>query len=134
MVRLPKWAERAMMPESGFATATYSWFKQTSATPGMQKFISGFLLREILDHFTQKTHSTLSPDRSLWMYFGHDYTVANMMNSLGVFWVHYRVILKKKSRKFVSEPRISNQYHSLISVDTSTTIRKLSFVRIIRRK
>lgn len=87
MTRLPEWAEKVMMPESGFETAAYSWYNITTATPGMKKFISGFSLKEILDHFTQKTQSMLSTNQSLWMYFGHDHTVADMLNSLGVFSV-----------------------------------------------
>lgn len=64
----------------------------------MKQSRSGHLLKEILDRFTDKTMSTLTPDRSLWMYFGHDCTLADMLNSLGVFDVCFaRVFLLLKS-------------------------------------
>lgn len=54
-------------------------------TPELARFASGFLIKEILEHFSQKANSTLDPDRSLWLYSGHDYSVANALNSLGLF-------------------------------------------------
>lgn len=53
----------------------------------MKMIRSGYLLKEILDRFSSKIQRTLSPDRSLWMYFAHDTTIANMLNSLGLFEV-----------------------------------------------
>lgn len=53
----------------------------------MKQLKSGFLLKEILDRFKNKTQLSLSPNRRLWMYFAHDNTIANMLNSLGVFKV-----------------------------------------------
>lgn len=51
----------------------------------MKKLRSGYLLKEILDRSKNKTSSTLSPDRSLWMYFAHDNSIADMLNSLGLY-------------------------------------------------
>lgn len=53
----------------------------------MKKLKSGYLLKEILDRFTNKTKGSLTPNRSLWMYFAHDITLTNMLNSLGLFEV-----------------------------------------------
>lgn len=48
---------------------------------------TGFLIREILQRFSMKIDSTLSPDRSLWIYSAHDSTLANVLNTLGLFEV-----------------------------------------------
>lgn len=49
----------------------------------MARLKSGFLFKEILDHFSMKINSTLKPDRSLWVYSAHDITIINLLNSLG---------------------------------------------------
>lgn len=54
-------------------------------TPNLARFASGFLIKEILEHFSQKANSTLVPDRSLWMYSGHDFSIVNALNSLGLY-------------------------------------------------
>lgn len=80
------WAAEAM--SSGdleyLATHFYSIFTHSTE---MKKLRAGFLLKEILDRFKEKTQSLLSPDRTLWMYFAHDTTIANVLNSLGLFEV-----------------------------------------------
>lgn len=60
---------------------------QDSETPELARYTSGFLLKEILQHFDQKIKSTLQPNRTLWLYGAHDYTIANLLNSLGIFQV-----------------------------------------------
>lgn len=60
---------------------------QDSATPELARLTSGFLLKEILQRFDKKVDSTLQPNRSLWVYSGHDYTLVNLLNSLGLFKV-----------------------------------------------
>lgn len=84
---LPEWAESVMVRGGDFERLALSWYEDISATPGLKKFTSGFLLKEILDRFTNKTQSTLSPDRSIWMYFADDFTIATMLNSLKLFEV-----------------------------------------------
>lgn len=49
----------------------------------------GFLIREILERFTMKKDSTLSPDRSLWIYCSHDYALANVLNAFGLLEVSF---------------------------------------------
>lgn len=82
---LPQWAEMALIPGGYFEHLALSWYEDISATPELKKFTSGFLLRQILDNFTKKLQSKLSPDLSLWMSFANDFTIATMLNSLGVF-------------------------------------------------
>lgn len=85
------WAERAMDPRNDigrdFKYLALQWYRMFTVTTEMKKLKSGYLLKEILDRFTNKIQLTLSPDRSLWMYFAHDITITNMLNSLGVFEV-----------------------------------------------
>lgn len=66
------------------------WISQHSfvigtATTELKRLKSGFLLRDILTRFTNKTLSKLTPDRSLYIYSGHDTTIASFLNTLGVF-------------------------------------------------
>lgn len=53
-------------------------------TKQLARLRSGFLLREILDRFVTKSQSRLSPDFSFWVYSGHDATIFNMLNTLGI--------------------------------------------------
>lgn len=55
-------------------------------TPELACFASGFLIKEILENFSQKINATtLDSNRSLWLYSGHDYSIANALNSFGLF-------------------------------------------------
>lgn len=76
-----------MTPGGDFEYLMHYYFQMFTQTPEMKRIKSGYLLKEILDRFTNKTQSTLSPDRSLWLYFAHDITITNMLNSLGLFKV-----------------------------------------------
>lgn len=62
-----------------FATKTF--------TPELAKLKAGFLLKEILQRFHNKSIDKLTPNRSMWVYSGHDTTVANLLNTLGLFEV-----------------------------------------------
>lgn len=62
-------------------------FTMATNTKQLARLKVGFLLREILDRFTMKSSSTLSPNRSLWIYSAHDGTIANVLNALGLFEV-----------------------------------------------
>lgn len=86
-MRLPDWADKAMKPGGDLEFLTFTLFSMFTPTPQTKKIKSGYLLKEILDRFTNKTLGTLSPDRSLWIYFAHDVTISNMLNSLGLFKV-----------------------------------------------
>lgn len=84
---LPEWAEKIMVPGGDFELLSEFWYQLHTTTTEMKRLKSGFLVKEILDRFRNKTQSTLSPDRSLWMYFAHDYTIINALNSLGLYQV-----------------------------------------------
>lgn len=83
--RLPEWAEKAI--ERGGMMEYIANFDFTLYAGNLQlaRIASGFLIKDILEHFCQKVYSTLNPDRSLWFYSGHDYSIANALNSLGMY-------------------------------------------------
>ncbi|XP_055307986.1 prostatic acid phosphatase-like [Sitodiplosis mosellana] len=87
--QLPKWAESVMVPGGDFEYLSMFYFQIFTSTTGTKRLKSGFLLKEILDRFTKKTQSKLSPDRVLFLYFAHDNTIANMLNSLGLYKLHH---------------------------------------------
>lgn len=96
MSRLPEWVGNAMEIGGDFEYLAMCYFNIFTPTTEMKKLKSGFLLKDILDRFMNKTQSTLSPNRSLWLYFAHDITLSNMLNTLGVFKVIYFLIDKKE--------------------------------------
>lgn len=49
----------------------------------MIRLRSGHLVKDMLDHFEDKKNSKLTPDRSIWIYSGHDYTINKFMTFLG---------------------------------------------------
>lgn len=78
---LPDWTKEvypdAMKPISGLSFAVKAY------TPLLARLKSGPLLKEILNHMKSKTKGKL--DESYYVYSAHDTTVANMLNTLGVF-------------------------------------------------
>lgn len=91
LFRLPEWALSAINgPMEYIAQFDY---KTYADTPDLARLKSGFLLKEMLKHFSQKINSTLKPNRSLWLYSGHDLTILNMLNSLGLFEVCFQYVI-----------------------------------------
>lgn len=85
--RLPQWAEKAT--EDGVMEYIAKLhLKSYCATPQLARLKSGFLIKEIVERFSQKINSTLQPDRVLWLYSAHDVTIYNVLNSLGLFEVN----------------------------------------------
>lgn len=68
---LPRWADRVMNDGDAFQRLFEHLFSIMTVTDDMKKFRSGFLLKEILDRFTSKSETVLTPDRSMWLYFAH---------------------------------------------------------------
>lgn len=65
------------------------YYEAFTHTTEMKKIQAGFLIKEILDRFTNKSLSLLQPDRKLWIYSAHDLTIVNILNALNVFDVIY---------------------------------------------
>lgn len=82
---LPKWAEKAVERDGIMEYIATFDFTLYADTPELARFASGFLFKEMLEHFSQKATSTLQPDRSFWMYSGHDFSIVNALNSLGLY-------------------------------------------------
>lgn len=70
-------------------------FSMATNTKQLARLKAGFLIREIFNRFTMKANLKLHPDRSLWVYSGHDSTVSNILNALGFFDVSYTLFEKK---------------------------------------
>lgn len=85
VIRIPEWAENAT--KRGGLMEYIAKYDSTlyADTPELARFASGFLIKEILEHFSQKVNSTLDPDRSLWIYSGHYYSIVNAMKSIGIY-------------------------------------------------
>jgi len=76
-----------MKANGPFESMSLQWYVTFTPTAELKKLRSGFLLKEILDHFTNKMKSQFHSHINLWMYFAHDITISNMLNSLGLFEV-----------------------------------------------
>lgn len=81
--RLPEWAEPVFKPGSDFEEIALEHFKTFTATPELARLSTGFLIREILNHCSQKMKKNLTPDRSMWLYSAHDATIASILHSFG---------------------------------------------------
>lgn len=88
MISLPEWTKKAGDLE---VLSTLHFVTDTS-TPLMARLKVGFLLRELLNHFSQKIKSKMVPDRSIWLYSAHDTTIAPILNSIGLFKVSFNLI------------------------------------------
>lgn len=79
---IPPWSELLLEDNGPLSQIISQFYSIWVVTPEMKMFKSGFLLKEILDRSRNKTKSILSPDRSLWMYSGHDINIATMLHTL----------------------------------------------------
>lgn len=62
-------------------------FSMPTNTKLLARLKAGFFVREVYERFIEKSNGTLSPDRRLWIYSAHDSTIANILNTLGLFEV-----------------------------------------------
>lgn len=84
--RLPDWAELAIIPGGELEFISNYCFQLPTMTNKLARLKAGFFIREILDRLASKTKSASSA-LPIWMYFGHDTTIANVLNALGLFQV-----------------------------------------------
>jgi lysosomal acid phosphatase len=80
---LPEWTKK-VYPDQMFEISGLSFAIKTY-TKVLARLKMGPLLKEILTHYHNKTKGHLNPNRNLFIYSAHDTTVANMLNTLGVF-------------------------------------------------
>ncbi|KAJ6638288.1 Lysosomal acid phosphatase [Pseudolycoriella hygida] len=79
---LPEWTED-VFPDKMLPLAERN-LELLTETPFMKKVKGGALLTEIMEHMTKKRSRTLTPDRSIFIYSGHDVTLVNLMRALDI--------------------------------------------------
>lgn len=79
--QLPDWTV-GVFPEKLFPLAGLSFASRTIGKT-LARLKAGPLLKEILEHARAKVKGALA--QNYWIYSGHDTTIANMLNTLGVF-------------------------------------------------
>lgn len=84
---LPTWTLKVFVPGGDMEKLAGFCGAMPTNTKLLARLKAGFLIREILERFAMKMNSTLSPDRSLWIYSAHDTTIGNVLNALGLFKV-----------------------------------------------
>ncbi|XP_063706342.1 venom acid phosphatase Acph-1 [Culicoides brevitarsis] len=88
-LELPDWTEQ-IFPDRMYP-ATLRSYTLFTETPYMKKIKGGALFTDILDKMIKKRNGLLSPNRSIFIYSGHDVTLVNIMHAMG--------ILEETSRK-----------------------------------
>lgn len=91
--RLPEWTKKVFVAGGDFEWASGFGFKIRTATTEMARVRFRFLIREILDRFSAKINSTLSPNRTIWIYSGHDATLVGILDTLQLFLGEYFSLL-----------------------------------------
>ncbi|XP_020298442.1 prostatic acid phosphatase-like isoform X2 [Pseudomyrmex gracilis] len=113
---LPEWT-KSVFPEKMKPLAALS-FTTEAYNKVLQRFKSGPLLGQMIDHMVKKLQNTLKSNRKIWMYSAHDETVANMLMTLNLFEPHcppYAAIILIELRT-----NSNNQYFVTISYKNST--------------
>lgn len=71
-------------------------YQSVTYSTEMKKLRAGFLIKEMLDRFKNKTLSLLTPDRTMWLYAAHGSVVSNVLNSLSLFDVsQFQCIIRR---------------------------------------
>lgn len=83
-LRHPAWVDRLYPNNENFARAAMKMYYLSTGTKFLAKFMSGFLLKDILDRFTAKIQNSLTPNRKLWMYSSHDSSVFSFLHALDI--------------------------------------------------
>lgn len=83
--------------------------EQRIYTRQLARLRSGFLIREMLSHFTERMKKNHTSKTSLWIYSAHDITITSLLNVFGVFEVCVqdgvtRYVYKNFSFLFVLQP------------------------------
>lgn len=109
---LPEWSKKVYPSDDLYYIAVLSFAVDTYTRP-LARLKTGPLLKDILQRFQDKANNNLNPNRSLWIYSAHDTTVANLLNTLGVFELHsppYTACIMLEMRLIESTPFISVFY------------------------
>lgn len=120
---LPDWT-KTVFPQPIALLSSYAFASQTYTQP-LARLKGGPLLKDILDRFTNKTNNSLNPNRSLWIYSGHDTTVANLLNTLRVFELHnppFRACVLLELREYQNNYYVSVYYKNTTAEPILLTI------------
>lgn len=82
---LPAWTQRIYPGSGEFQRLSDQAFVLDTFTAPMARLKYGRLVREILQRMADKSAGRLEPDRSMWVYSGHDTTLSGVLNTLGLF-------------------------------------------------
>ncbi|XP_001648000.2 testicular acid phosphatase homolog [Aedes aegypti] len=85
-LKLPPWTS-SVYPEP-LRSISGEMFRLHTNTTEMARLKAGPMIKDILTRFQKKADKTLIPNRSLWIYSGHDTSVVNLLNGLGLFTPH----------------------------------------------
>lgn len=81
---LDDWANKSLSDKTLEYLAAFHLQSFTHSTE-LKKLEGGFLIKEMLDRFTNKSQSLLEPNRSLWIYAAHDITLVNLLSALNLY-------------------------------------------------
>lgn len=87
--RMPKWALDAIKPGSALEEIANKVYA-LRAQPQLVRIRSGFLIKQMLEHFEAKKNDELDPDIVLFMYSAHSSTISTLLNGLGLTLVRER--------------------------------------------
>lgn len=81
-LELPEWT-KGIYPERlmPIVERSYRIFTETDL---MKRIKGGAFISEVYGQMASKANKTLKPDRNLFFYSGHDVTLVNVMNSMGI--------------------------------------------------
>ncbi|XP_011312184.1 prostatic acid phosphatase-like [Fopius arisanus] len=83
---LPVWT-KSVYPDKLEPLAALS-FTTMAYNKILQRLRMGLLMKEVVNHMSEKSKNALVPDRKLFVYSAHDDTVANLLMTLGLFQPH----------------------------------------------
>lgn len=81
-LQLPDWTEK-VFPDKMLPMAKRS-LQLFTETQFMKRIKGGIFLTEVIENMVKKRTHLLNPNRSLFIYSGHDVTLSNVMRALGV--------------------------------------------------
>lgn len=84
---LPEWALIALKANNTLEHLSAVHLESFTHSKELKMLEAGTIIEEMFDRFKNKTLSLLEPDRSLYIYAGHDLTLINILNALGLYEV-----------------------------------------------
>lgn len=91
--RLPQWAKIALNSNNTLEYLAAVHLETFTHTTELKKLEAGFIIKEMLDRFENKSRSILQPNCSLWIYAAHDLSLVNILNALNLYEVEQLIYL-----------------------------------------